>query len=586
VYLEPKFETMYYQFARIWDILSVMKAIENVKNRAGEPGKLKGRVDLMEAWRTKTASKPNVRKIVNEMKEALGVRRSDEKEETQFAWTYWLQSNPARDDRAAPKALWKQRHDAMRIPPVGSAMVVAPVPAAPAAPAAPAPAVEDNVFGIRSPLTNITYEVGMVDGKQVFIPGKPPADGELPPAIVRLRAADVREGSPALSEIQVVDAELGLIQLSKQTRVSLEYSMSVLEGQVVANDDGGPPGGRLEAADEDDFNVRGAQEVMKAPPPVPLAQAVEQHALIKDLAPMVVGSYYRDHKGNPYTVIDEYIITDEDLPIFRSVMNQLDGGDEGQVAFIRWRFYLLYADMLRLRYEHLTDLFPPVIDGLARESKWITNISVGPGERVRYMLNRVGDYRLKLPDWVTNPDAYPPDPPPTGYEWEWRTTVGSAGQWNITRGEDPDLEFKIKVLESDARLLDTKIRTDIKTADEWVLKQTDPDLAPTIEEELGIAARRQTPQQLLGAANRRINRARRWIRAQYKRPAVPADRVDVAIGALVTVTAANAPDKDTRDAVEKAVAADAEAARAEEAVAVPPSGGRRRSYRRHLSKLV
>ena len=447
----------------------------------------------------------------------------------------------------------------MKIDSTGTAMVVDPPPAPPA-PDGSAAVVENNVFGIRSPLSNVTYEVAE-DGKKVFIPAAKPPD---------------------LSEIQVVDT--GLIQLSKQNRALLEYSRSVLEGQVVANDDGGPPGGRLEAADEDDVNVRRAAAASaSAPRRAAAAEAagrVEQHTLIKDLAPMVVGSYYRDHKGNPYTVIDEYIITDEDLPIFRNVMKQLDGGDSAQVAFIQWRFCLLYADMLRLRYEHLSDVFT-IIDDLDRTSKWVRNPANIDRNKVLYQLNRIGPYKDAMPSGFMEGAQEPDMAPPTGFEWTWW-----GGQWNIVRQEDPDIEFKIKVLESDARLLDTEIRKDIASAASKVLEQTDPDLQPTIKEEIGIAAGRQTPQQLLSAANRRINRARRWIRTQYAKRPAPPDSVDAAIGALVTVTVENAPES-ARAAVAAEANADAEAAKAEEAAAAaPPSGGRRTSYRRGLSKLI
>ena len=566
VYLEPLFETRYYQLARIWDILAVMKAIENVMNRSGVPGKLKGRVDLMEVWRKNNASKTEVRRIVNEMRNAFGVKASEETEETRFAWAYWLQSNPARYDQS--KSFWNTRHAAMKIDSTGTAMVVDPPPAPPA-PDGSAAVVENNVFGIRSPLSNVTYEVAEVEGKKVFVPAAKPPD---------------------LSEIQVVDT--GLIQLSKQNRALLEYSRSVLEGQVVANDDGGPPGGRLEAADEDDVNVRRAAAASaSAPRRAAAAEAagrVEQHTLIKDLAPMVVGSYYRDHKGNPYTVIDEYIITDEDLPIFRNVMKQLDGGDSEQVAFIQRRFCLLYADMLRLRYEHLSDVFT-IIDDLDRTSKWIRNRLAAP--KVLYQLNRIGPYKDAMLSGFTDGRKEPDMAPPTGFEWTWwqgnPRAPGVAPQWNIVRQEDPDIEFKIKVLESDARLLDTEIRKGIASAASKVLEQTDPDLQPTIKEEIGIAARWQTPQQFLSAANRRINRARRFILTKYAKPKRPAppDSVDAAIGALVTVTAENALES-ARAAVAAEANADAEAAKAEEAAAAPPSGGRRTSYRRGLSKLI
>jgi hypothetical protein len=281
------------------------------------------------------------------------------------------------------------------------------------------------------------------------------------------------------------------------------------------------------ADDEEEDDV----PLVAAPADAP-ADPIKQHALIKDLAPMVIGSYYRDHKGNPYSVIDEYIITDEDLPIFRTVMKQLIDGDTAQVAFIRLRFYLLYADMLQVRYEHLLDE--------------LGGIPESPGDPAREDL--------------------------TGYRW----IKNDRGEWLLTF-ENPDLDFKIKVLESDSFSLHDRLKTDILLLDKWVEDQTGSDTLPELRR-AGNTFDRLLPHQVLGMCARNIRLARNLIYTRYKRDVSERSPKDAAIEALIT--------NRTPEAAAMA-AAEAAKEKAEEAAAVaPPSGGRRTSYRRGLSKLI
>ena len=303
---------------------------------------------------------------------------------------------------------------------------------------------------------------------------------------------------------------------------------------------------------------------------------------------MALKSYYRDRKGNPYTVIDEYIITDEDLPIFRSVIPELakteaeavdedDEEDATKVAFICWRFCLLYADMLQLRYEHLTDVFTIINPSDAR---WKAEGSA---------------YSLKSePPEIRDSEKEPTSLPPTGFEW---TFDMGLNKWVIIRQKDTDLEFKIKVLESDARLLNAKVRGNLEVAATWVLGQTQPDLTPKVEEALGVGASGSTPETLLAAAARSIRLVRNLISKRYVKQVRQATPVNTAVEELVVVTALNAPPEAKADfraaqAEEAAEAAEAAAAAAAApAVAVAPAPapaalGGRRSYRRGLSKLI
>ena len=71
-----------------------------------------------------------------------------------------------------------------------------------------------------------------------------------------------------------------------------------------------------------------------------------------------VGSFYRDDKSRPYSVIDRYLITKEDARIlsqlFDEVMKSPDSNPEA-TNFAVYRLCLLYHDILYERFEHAVD---------------------------------------------------------------------------------------------------------------------------------------------------------------------------------------------------------------------------------------
>lgn len=68
---------------------------------------------------------------------------------------------------------------------------------------------------------------------------------------------------------------------------------------------------------------------------------------------VILGSFYRDKKSLPYTVINNFIITKEDLVIFDSLFADMESASSEQLDYISTRFMLLYADILRAQYEKL-----------------------------------------------------------------------------------------------------------------------------------------------------------------------------------------------------------------------------------------
>lgn len=67
--------------------------------------------------------------------------------------------------------------------------------------------------------------------------------------------------------------------------------------------------------------------------------------------PRVIGSFYRDKKSLPYTVVDQYIITKEDLPIFQRIL--ASGVKPEDAKFVATRLMMVYADMIRGDFEKL-----------------------------------------------------------------------------------------------------------------------------------------------------------------------------------------------------------------------------------------
>jgi len=68
---------------------------------------------------------------------------------------------------------------------------------------------------------------------------------------------------------------------------------------------------------------------------------------------VILGTFYRDKKSLPYTIINNFIITKEDLITFNSLLANLPPCSTDQIDYIATRFMLLYADILRAQYEKL-----------------------------------------------------------------------------------------------------------------------------------------------------------------------------------------------------------------------------------------
>ena len=81
-------------------------------------------------------------------------------------------------------------------------------------------------------------------------------------------------------------------------------------------------------------------------------------SLLDFLPAVQVGSYYRDDKSRPYSVIDRYLITKEDSNVLGTLLYEVfaQPGRNAKVAnFSLYRFALLYHDILYERYEHIID---------------------------------------------------------------------------------------------------------------------------------------------------------------------------------------------------------------------------------------
>ena len=73
---------------------------------------------------------------------------------------------------------------------------------------------------------------------------------------------------------------------------------------------------------------------------------------LEEPLPLLLGSYYRDQKSLPYSVVDDYIITKEDLATFQRFMSisRISSEDE---KFLATRLMLLYTDILQGDMERL-----------------------------------------------------------------------------------------------------------------------------------------------------------------------------------------------------------------------------------------
>jgi len=80
------------------------------------------------------------------------------------------------------------------------------------------------------------------------------------------------------------------------------------------------------------------------------AKAIEAIRFLNSLPAVQVGTYYRDEKNNPYSVIDRYVITKEDSNVLESLLET-----NGMEDFLVYRFALLYNDILYGRLENVFD---------------------------------------------------------------------------------------------------------------------------------------------------------------------------------------------------------------------------------------
>jgi hypothetical protein len=83
------------------------------------------------------------------------------------------------------------------------------------------------------------------------------------------------------------------------------------------------------------------------------AQAPGESIEDKIPIPLVVDSYYRDKSSLPYTVVDKYIITKEDLEVFDRIYRSGFDIDPNDQLFVARRLMILYLDILQGELEKL-----------------------------------------------------------------------------------------------------------------------------------------------------------------------------------------------------------------------------------------
>jgi hypothetical protein len=88
------------------------------------------------------------------------------------------------------------------------------------------------------------------------------------------------------------------------------------------------------------------------------AAAAPSQAVLDLPTPAILGSYYRDEKGFPYSVLDPYLVTKETLTTFDALFKHVyesSGRDitDDEMAFVTTRFLLLWCDLLQSAYETL-----------------------------------------------------------------------------------------------------------------------------------------------------------------------------------------------------------------------------------------
>ena len=78
-------------------------------------------------------------------------------------------------------------------------------------------------------------------------------------------------------------------------------------------------------------------------------------ALLDSLPAAQIGTFYRDDKSRPYSVIDRYLITKEDWNVLDRILESNTGTFNQEETYTVYRFALLYHDILYERFEHVVD---------------------------------------------------------------------------------------------------------------------------------------------------------------------------------------------------------------------------------------
>jgi hypothetical protein len=88
-------------------------------------------------------------------------------------------------------------------------------------------------------------------------------------------------------------------------------------------------------------------------------------------APLVLiqRSYYRGYDGKPFSVLDNYVITETSRDVFTELIPYLPQSTPEELRFISLRFLVLYSDLLMGRYELIAnnDAILPVVDEAGNE---------------------------------------------------------------------------------------------------------------------------------------------------------------------------------------------------------------------------
>jgi hypothetical protein len=93
-------------------------------------------------------------------------------------------------------------------------------------------------------------------------------------------------------------------------------------------------------------------------------QTIEDKPLV-----LIQDSYYRGYDSKPFSVLDNYLITETSHSVFEQLASKLQYATPEELQFITLRFLVLYSDQLMGRYEMIAnnDAILPVVDELGNE---------------------------------------------------------------------------------------------------------------------------------------------------------------------------------------------------------------------------